>query len=230
MNKSLIAGLQSELSEKRKKVEKCEKALDCARADVESYVNKIADALGLKKPMKRGPKPKAERAPDEQEPDSRVAPAKPPSALSKREQVRLLYLDGKTVGEMATELDTTKPAIYQHLHDLRKSGLIEPREPATTPNDLPSEEPSEPDDGDEEDGASVADLRDEVARQQAGSRSKPVKIMACASQKHTHLVLVDRMGDGQTQPDETGHFHKIYRFVSSQAKGHSHNLRISAAP
>jgi hypothetical protein len=32
------------------------------------------------------------------------------------------------------------------------------------------------------------------------------------------------MGDGHTIPDDTGHVHRVYRFVLSSAHNHTHDL------
>jgi DNA-binding transcriptional ArsR family regulator len=144
--------------------------------------------------------------------------------------VRLLYLDGKTIGEMVEELDTTRQAIYQHLCVLRKAGLIEPREKHDAPAAAAPASTGDDDDAEDgEDGDALDKLRGEVMRQQGGVRSKAVHLVTAETHHHTHRVLVDRMGDGSTQPDETKHQHRIFRFVPSQADKHSHGLLVPRA-
>jgi len=42
---------------------------------------------------------------------------------------------------------------------------------------------------------------------------------------HAHRGVTDRMGDGTTEPDATGHQHRVYRFVTSRMAGHAHGVR-----
>lgn len=75
-------------------------------------------------------------------------------------------------------------------------------------------------------GDSILALRAEVALQQAGVRSVAVHFATTPMNGHAHKVIVDRMGDGSTQPDSTGHGHRFYRFVSSQTNKHGHDLLV----
>ena len=62
--------------------------------------------------------------------------------------------------------------------------------------------------------------------QQSGVRGTTVRLATTEVAGHTHEVVLDRMGDGSTQPDSTGHGHRFYRFDSSQANKHSHGLVV----
>jgi hypothetical protein len=276
MAKSLISGLQDALKEKREKVARCEAALADARADVESYVAKISEALGIRlarKPGLKGPK-------GPMDPRSRAAPepggggeagdpsASAPRSTTRSDEVLRLFLAGESRSEIADALKITVQNVYQTISHLRKNGRLPPAgDPAPSamdgvPADPETEDPAAADpaagsSGDEEssgagggplrggplrgeppgggplengdgdgDGDSLADLRAEVARQQAGARSAPVRLVTCRVNGHAHDVVVDRMGDGSTRPDSTGHGHRFYRFVSSQSNKHGHGLLV----
>jgi len=112
---------------------------------------------------------------------------------------------------------------------LRKDGLIQPRVPQQPAEDTAEPSEAELEGGDGDGGSALDKLRGEVMRQQAGVRSKPVHLNTAITRSHVHRVIVDRMGDGSTQPDESKHVHRIYRFVMSQADGHSHGITIPDA-
>lgn len=145
----------------------------------------------------------------------------------KRERVRVLYLEGKTRGEIADELGIDKSSVGSHIFQLQRAGLLAKTDdspPAGTQQGTESESASDDDDGD-----GVQDLREEVARQQGGDRNQPARLPTTEVAEHDHVALVDRMGDGETVPDEGGHRHKIYRFVVGGSRGegtevHRHGL------
>lgn len=153
----------------------------------------------------------------------------------KRDQVRKLTLDGLDRDEIAEKLGISRVSVNAHITQLRVQGKLpqpgdEADEPPAPPRTVPAPAPAaaRPPVGSPS-GDSPEALRAEVARQQAGVRSKGVKFLAGANQGHSHRVLVDRMGDGCTQADETGHVHKVYRFVVSMAVGHQHGLKVAAS-
>ena len=283
MSKSLISGLQDALKEKRKKVERCEEALATARADVESYVAKISEALGIKKSKKPGPKPR-EESPGSAIPGSATRASGPPGSATrasgppgsatrvsdppgsatrsfKRSEVLRLFLDGRSRTEISDELRVSMASVYQHLSQLRKEGRLlsvehepeghepegqdpEGHNPESNGLETPTLSSSNAQeaaaligvqhgDGDDDSdgrgrggGDSILALRAEVALQQAGVRSAPAHFVTTAVNGHFHKVVVDRMGDGSTQPDSTGHGHRFYRFVSSQTNKHVHDLLV----
>jgi hypothetical protein len=173
---------------------------------------------------------------------ARVSKSTGKSGPAKRVWTRTKVWDllsaGRTHEETAEELGISVDEVDAHVEKLRSLGRLTVGEPA--PKRLadasPTEEararrtilpagPSQPPPtfaGDE-----VADLRREVARQQAGSPAKAARLLAAPANGHGHEVVVDRMGDGTTQSDSTGHVHKVYRFVVSLAAGHQHGLRVT---
>jgi hypothetical protein len=159
-----------------------------------------------------------------------------------RTRVCELLQAGHTPEEVAEELDLTAQEVDAHVEKLRSMGKLNvalerrPSRPAgeESPRRAAVEERSEkaaaaagsshqpPTSA----GDDVGDLRREVARQQAGSPAKAAQLLASPTSGHGHVVLVDRMGDGTTQSDGTGHVHKVYRYVVSLAAGHQHGLRV----
>lgn len=145
----------------------------------------------------------------------------------KRERVRVLYLEGKTRGEIADELGIDKSSVGSHIFQLQRAGLLEKTDDSPPAGSQQGTEPEPAPDDD--DGDSVQDLREEVARQQGGNRNQPARLPTTEVAEHDHVALVDRMGDGETVPDENGHRHKIYRFVVGGSRGegtevHRHGL------
>ena len=115
-------------------------------------------------------------------------------------------------------LDISKDCVGAHITALRAQGRLEPAGSSTTPGDPPSSGSEDSQDDGADDGDSVQDLREEVTRQQGSSRTKAARLQAAEHDEHAHVAVVDRMGDGVTEPDESGHQHKIYRFVLGGAR------------
>jgi DNA-binding CsgD family transcriptional regulator len=284
---TMLEGLQAELATRREKVAACKAKLDeaveraslelnKAIADVDQYVAKIAETLGLPNPTvleakrqetlllrkqvkglyKEGKttveiaaalgigvevvdpiynkisssySKKDEIASSASEPSPADKPLRmPPGAGQKgwkQARVLALYLDGKTKGEIADELDISKESVSTHLSVLRRLGKLPSAGEESGPKSLGGEPAGgfEPDD-DLNDGDSLSDLREEVARQQEGQRGKAVRFATAIHDDHDHVAKVDRLGDGQTEPDVTGHQHKIYRFAVGNTAGHDHGL------
>jgi len=298
MDKSMIADLQAELAQKRKRVEECEAALESertaaeeyvknkigkaeaalgkAKREAESFVATVAQALGLPNPTAaREAKIRRKRVRElvaEGKTETEIAaelgvPLDTVTAdvarLSqrekgnaegddgaeleegqrgwKRDQVRRLMLEGKSQPEIAEKLGIPRTSVNAHVTQLRLKGKLPPA-------GAESRRGEHDDDADEEEepvvhrsppstsavpasvvGHSVEALRNEATRQQAGQRAKAVKLIAGVHNGHTHRVLVDRMGDGCTQSDDTGHVHKVYRFVVAVGAGHQHGLKVPTA-
>ena len=231
-----------------------EAKLDAARAEVAAYLDEVAGILGVKLAKRPGPRSKKSSGDDEaatgsggDEPAAASTSDKSYELTSRQAQVLALFRDGKSRAEIADELKMTEKAVYQQVYALRKAGVLpdpaasEPAvesgrgEPASAGEEgsargevTSSSEDARPDDSDDsddgDDGDSVVALRAEVARQQAGVRSVPVHLRTVRVRGHAHAVVVDRMGDGSTQADDSGHVHRIYRFVLSMADKHSHGL------
>lgn len=145
---------------------------------------------------------------------------------TRREQIRQRYLEGKAIGEIAEELGISKDNARVQVAALKRQGRLEERS-----EDVPATEGGkDADETDDDDGDSIEDLREEVARQQGGKRSAVARLPAIEASGHGHVAVVDRMGDGVTKPDETGHQHRVYRFVLSMADGHQHGLLAKEAP
>ena len=158
-----------------------------------------------------------------------------PSANEKR--FMELYLDGTSINEIADELGLSRAAADNTLARIRHKGLVplvsspdeEARdEVAEIPHDdvSPVESTNVTDDGAEssEKGSSKPELQAEVKRQQGGVSSRCATLPTTTVKKHKHRAKVDRMGDGHTIPDDTGHVHRVYRFVLSVAQNHTHDL------
>jgi DNA-binding transcriptional ArsR family regulator len=272
MAKTMIESLQDELAAKRRKVEECEedkskkmescdRALAKARADVNAYVAKVAEALGLPNPAAREEKRQETLKLRKQIKDLLATGAKPDEVLSqvggdreavraivdklmggtkdaskpqlrmspeagergyKRDRVLALYLEGKTRTEIAEALDISKDSVNAHITQLRNAGKL-PKSEDGAPTASDGQQTSGDEDGGD-DGDSLEDLRAEVARQQGGQRSKAARLAVIEHAGHGHAAVVDRMGDGVTQPDVTGHQHKVYRFVVGGTSGHQHGL------
>jgi transposase len=156
----------------------------------------------------------------------------------KRERVRALFLEGKVPSEIADDMDISADSVRTHIAMLRRDGRLPPRGGPSAPAPR-AEAPGEPASGGEDEGGEgdgIDDLREEAARQQGGQRSRQVRLATTAEQArgeeddHEHVAAVDRMGDGVTVPDDTGHQHKIHRFVVGGAAGHRHGLLAKEPP
>jgi hypothetical protein len=155
----------------------------------------------------------------------------------KRERVRTMFLEGSSRREIADELDVSVECVGAHITQLRSQGRLPPAgespAPAAGSKDAPGDDSGEAEGeaegeggggDDDEVGDSVAELREEVARQQDGNRSRAVRMPVAVGggDHHDHVAVLDRMGDGTTVADETGHVHKVYRFVVGGCAGHRH--------
>ena len=150
---------------------------------------------------------------------------------------------------IANRLQTSSEAIYQHLSQIRKKGLLLSKQEPGEETDEPAEETGEmshpigvsEEIADPELVTDLTALKLEVTRQQAGIRGKAVRFDTSMTKSHRHEVRVDRMGDGQTIVDDSGHCHRCYRFVLSLAQpdgakvgerlldGHTHQLTIQSS-
>jgi len=168
----------------------------------------------------------------------------------KRELVREMLAAGKTRSQIADELGMTLPAVNSQAYALKQAGLLpevpdpdpdededesssasnsrqeSPTRMPTPPPAPPAARPPVPPPLATSSGDSPDALRAEVTRQQGGQRARSAELVTSATNGHAHRVLVDRMGDGTTQSDATGHVHKVYRFVVSVAADHQHGLRV----
>lgn len=101
---------------------------------------------------------------------------------------------------------------------------------ASTATPEPEEDEEEEDEPEDDDGATMDELEAEVVRQQQGQRGKSVDlattIRSSGEKKHSHRARVDHFGDGHTLADDTGHAHRIVRFVVTGAHKHIHHLTI----
>ena len=175
-------------------------------------------------------------------------------SLSPQEQrVHEFASRGMKSSDIANRLQISTGTVYTYLSQIRKKGLLKDDSTAAEEqpplnaddDDQEAEARVEPDDdadqedaakeeslegGDEatdEPSASRESLQAEVTRQQGGIRGKVVILGTTLVKKHRHTIRVDRMGDGGTASDGSGHVHRCYRFVLSQAHGHSHGATIS---
>lgn len=198
--------------------------------DVISIVDKIV--------AKQGGGDEGDSGQPEEESGKKPLPGKPlrlpPEAGQKgwkRERVRTLYLEGKVIGEVADAMDISKESVYTHINILRRLGRLPAKENGT-PTAPGAPRSPEADDGDDESGDSIADLREELARQQGGNRNAAGRMPTTLGGEppHDHVAVVDRMGDGQTAPDETEHNHKVYRFVVGRNAGHGHGGLLAKTP
>jgi len=237
---NLIADLKAEMEvrnqrvrdlEERKaaRIRDCNTALEAAKADRDTFAAQIAIELGLKKVGGGG----------------RKSRPKPPEQGSKGERVLELYRQGKSRRETAEAMGISIASVYAHISDLRTSGHLVDVDPATV-SESSNPDQDEPKAGPPEDapeelqtietqtapsserGSSKDDLLAAVARQQNGIRGKVVILSTTAAKGHRHTIRVDRMGDGHTTPDDSGHVHRCYRFGLSGEHGHTHNATVAA--
>jgi DNA-binding NarL/FixJ family response regulator len=188
-----------------------------------------------------GHEPEAGESPDDAEPapPSKTAPSRPELPLrlppqlttpaGKRQRVVELVKAGKNAKQIAEEMDISVGSVYTHICDARKAGELPPVGTALAP--APTSEPStaEGDDWDGGEGDSVEILRAELQRQQGGQKSMRVYFTTTVVDGHRHRAVVDRMGDGITEPDGTGHQHRVFRFVMGRMAKHGHGLRVAKA-
>lgn len=150
----------------------------------------------------------------------------------KRDQVRRLALEGKSNSEIAQMLGIPATSVNAHRNQLRMQGKLPAPESHVDHDDeiaehhLPPKTRTPPQ---SVTGDILEVLRAEVVRQQGTQRAKAVKLIAAHHEGHTHRVLVDRMGDGCTQADDTGHIHRVYRFVVTMGSKHQHGLSVPTA-
>jgi len=151
-----------------------------------------------------------------------------------------LYKEGNAISDIAETLTITRNAADATVHRLRAKGLLPPAsgaaEASSDQSTVASEQDQESEDdktdgeeipeGEEERGATKAELVAEVKRQQGGVTSKGATLKTTTVRRHRHQVKVDRMGDGQTAPDGSGHAHRCFRYVLSSAQGHEHDLVV----
>ena len=155
-----------------------------------------------------------------------------------------LFREGEAVTDIADVLKITTAEVKLTVDSLRSRGLLPPagEEPApataSRADESDDSEESEKSDDAVDDNNSDVDnessdrpatreqLMAEVTKQQLGIKSKVAVLQTTVVRKHTHKVKVDRMGDGQTIPDSSGHAHRCYRFVLSEAHKHTHDLVV----
>jgi DNA-binding transcriptional ArsR family regulator len=170
---------------------------------------------------------------------------------SVQDGVKRLSIAGKSPDEICELLDVSRASVGQHLGKLRRAGDLPPAD-ATTETEADEQEESEPadaedaeetteEDADEEEtdgdteeptsGSPIAELRSEVERQgrQSDNRIGPFMLASTVGGKnrHRHRAKVDRMGDGFTLPDDSGHSHRVTKFVVIEAHRHDHGLVCS---
>jgi hypothetical protein len=156
----------------------------------------------------------------------------------KRARVLQLLKEGRTLEEISYLMVLSRAATRSHVQALTAQGKWQAKsseeddELEGTEDDEPAEVASSTSSSRSpaEQGDSLADLKAEVSRQQGVQRSKAVRFVTVGGDGRQHVVLVDRFGDGSTQPDDSGSVHRVYRFVVNQAKGHSHGLKALGGP
>jgi DNA-binding CsgD family transcriptional regulator len=159
-------------------------------------------------------------------------------AVSREEQVFALVKQGKKPKEIAEAIDMSLSAVSFHTSTLRKKGRLPPvvrestapaapalvarnaavpAKPEAREEEQPAAEPMAASEAVEELPVSTREaLRAEAARQcrANGAPAGPALFMTtlAGKKKHAHRGKVNRMGDGVTEPDESGHQHRVYRF------------------
>jgi hypothetical protein len=214
----LIADLKAALETKHARVRTCEAALAEATADRDAFAKNIADELGIVMTTPRGGRPGCA------------------SVGTRRDRIVELLGSGKSINEIADELGTRRALIDNDLSVLRRQGkIVDKGKPSemTSPRDDDAEESDAETDGPEvpaetQDAGEKGDSKDalmaEVTRQQGGIRGKVVILGCTVTKKHSHMFRVDRIGNGTTTPDSTGHGHHVYRFEISETDKHRHGL------
>jgi DNA-binding CsgD family transcriptional regulator len=233
MAEEILTTLQNELTHHNDRVDKCQAALEEAVAKRDAFVEKIASTLGLAR------KPGQTKE----------------TVAARQAKVLALYKAGKSPGLIAADLEIKTKTVHNDLRALQNNHEIPdpvrqhdntPSRPPTVTEDGESdaEETTDAEETEEEAAddsssesapskrsssersATKGQLVAEVDRQQQGVKSKVVTLNTSTAKKHKHQAKVDRMGDGQTTVDSTGHVHRVFRFVLSAAQGHTHDLVV----
>ena len=144
-----------------------------------------------------------------------------------------LFQEGEALSDIAEKLKLTTLEVKLTVDSLRSHGVLPTEEVAETPiSQAPSAEPDEEDeaesveDNSSERPATKEQLLAEVAKQQQGTKSRVVVLQTTEVRKHSHKIKVDRLGNGQSIPDSSGHAHRCFRFVLSEAHKHTHDLVV----
>lgn len=97
-----------------------------------------------------------------------------------------------------------------------------PAVPPPAPIALPGSDPE---------SATLAELEEEVRRQQGGMKGKRGRILTTiASDGHRHVAELDSKGDGNTSAGgKDRHFHMVSGFVVKPAAGHRHEMTAIGA-
>lgn len=136
---------------------------------------------------------------------------------------RLIKEEHLTVDQVVEKLDMSRASVGQHVSLLRRKGRLPSAEPVAMEKPPERQVSSAPPFNA---GDMIETLRLDVARQcrESGNRVGPAFLEATmgGQKRHTHRIRVDRMGDGTTETDDTGHVHRVYRFVVSMADSHQH--------
>jgi DNA-binding CsgD family transcriptional regulator len=105
-----------------------------------------------------------------------------------------------------------------------------PRASQAVPPATPPEPQTPPDGQPTTRGSKIEDLRAYAVRQCRvnGTPAGPVTFLVTTGGKpaHVHRAKVNRMGDGKTERDDTGHHHEVSRFVLREAFAHDHALML----
>lgn len=219
-------------------VEKARRDLEEAETALASFRSRMVAKIGVTTAGKSAQKQRADR--------QRVVKALLDEGLSRAEIVRRTGIIDHLVGyDIDCIRKGRRPKGTKVYADGRapESGSESAEPAAREPVDVDEEDPevdeieSEEEDSSEavtpekteEVGASKEALLAEVTRQQNGIRGKVVILGTTTTKNHRHTIRVDRMGDGQTVVDGSGHVHRCERFVLSAAHGHVHQATVRAS-
>jgi DNA-binding NarL/FixJ family response regulator len=171
--------------------------------------------------------------------DKQVVDGIDPKITPQATRVLELFREGEALPDIAEALKITTLEVKSHIDNLRSRGLLPPasgdatlyptpgkKTPSAEVKDDDRDDSEEVDDESTEKPATKEQLQAEVSRQQLGIKSKVVVLQTATVRKHSHKVKVDRMGDGQTILDSSGHAHRCFRFTLSEAHKHTHDLIV----
>ena len=136
-----------------------------------------------------------------------------------------------------------EPDLRKHDHAEPAASLEAEPEPEVEEDDEPEDEPEpeesrepivvSPETAQRQGGASVDELREDVRKQcqRSGKPCGPATLMTTLGGrvKHAHRAKVSLIGDGTTDPDDSGHVHAIRGFKVRLAHGHDHGLATAYA-
>lgn len=148
---------------------------------------------------------------------------------SVRDAVLRLTKEGFAPDQVAETLTVSRGTVGAHIGFLRREGLLaEASRPSPAPLLSVDGDASEPatacEPGDPPD-VLRADAVQQCRRNNTPAGPCLFTTTLGGRRKHAHRAKLDRMGEGHTEPDETGHVHRVSKFVVQDYQRHGHGLK-----